>query len=344
MNPRLRDTLVVAAALLATQVATAQQTRVVQGAPDALRRQIDRANPGDVLLVRAGTYLGAAVQIGLTLRRDPGVFVLPKTGGIPTLRLFVPAGQSFAMTGGDLPGSGHLEPVFLGQSQGDVIPADVRLGDGVHIEGRRAAFHRCELGSSQVGGFLSPDGGPDVSVAECTMRNGCELVRGSLSMAFGSATGFSHPRFGGGLAFRVGIDARPALAASTPTACVGPAGGLALTLASSPWAGPTYRPAASGFAPNAFAVSWVGLGPQHIPLSAITPLTLPGCDQLTTTEATAFVQTQGGVAAFGLSMPPPAAFAGLPFAHQFAQIGLGAGGQVLSLSSSNALHLVVGTF
>ena len=111
-----------------------------------------------------------------------------------------------------------------------------------------------------------------------------------------------------------------------------------------PWIGSTFRSTATGFAPAALGVAIVGLNPQSTPLSVLHPAGRPGCDLLASTEAVLLAFPVGGAASYQFDVPNHSALVGVALWHQFGQIELDASFNILSLSSSNALALVVGSF
>ncbi len=135
----------------------------------------------------------------------------------------------------------------------------------------------------------------------------------------------------------------PALATTVPTACVGPSGALTLSADNLPWLGTTFRSTASGFAPQAIAVSAFGLSAANLPLSQLHPAALPNCNLLTSTESLLLVVPVAGMGHFQLAVPNSAVFAGVQLSHQCVQMSLTSSGLPQSISSSNALTLVMGS-
>lgn len=136
----------------------------------------------------------------------------------------------------------------------------------------------------------------------------------------------------------------PAAAQSVATACAGPAGPVTLTADGLPWTGSTFVTTATGFATGSLGAAIIGLTPQSLPLTALHPAGLPGCDLLATTDSVQLVVPAGGRAQNSLTIPNDPVLAGLALAHQFVQGEVDALGALTSLSSSNALALVIGAF
>jgi hypothetical protein len=134
----------------------------------------------------------------------------------------------------------------------------------------------------------------------------------------------------------------PALATAVPTACLGPAGPLALTADTLPWVGATFHSTATGYASQALAVSVFGLQSANVPLVQLHPTGLPNCNLLTSTDSLLLVFPAAGVSHHQLFVPNSAVFAGMQMSHQCLQLSFSGSGALLSISSSNALRLTIG--
>ncbi|MBI5852818.1 MAG: hypothetical protein HZB39_17540 [Planctomycetes bacterium] len=137
----------------------------------------------------------------------------------------------------------------------------------------------------------------------------------------------------------------PAAASVIPTPCVGPAGPLVLDADAWPFVGATYRSTSRGHAPNAVAVAFVGLTSPALPLGLLHPAGLPNCDLLASAELILPVVAAGnGAAAMTLPLPDLPFLVGLVLFEQHLQLEVDAQGNSLSLSGSNALRLVLGSY
>ncbi len=136
----------------------------------------------------------------------------------------------------------------------------------------------------------------------------------------------------------------PAAALVLPTACVGSVGPVVASVDGLPWTGATVRALAHGFAPNALAVSLLGLSSPNVSLAWLGPTALPGCNQLASHEAIVLHVPQAGAAASAFAIPNDAVFAGVVLWSQFLQFEVGAQGQLGPISGSNGLRLTVGSF
>ncbi|MBK8096053.1 MAG: hypothetical protein IPK26_03050 [Planctomycetes bacterium] len=81
--------------------------------------------------------------------------------------------------------------------------------------------------------------------------------------------------------------------------------------------------------------------PSATPLSAFTPLALSGCDLLATPDSVQFLAMAGGAVEWNQTIPNSSSWTGAVLHQQLAQFDPAAPS---SLSSSNALTLVLGTF
>ena len=170
----------------------AQQTIVVQGGGNALQNAVAQANPGDILVVRAGTYGNTLVDKGITIRCDLGV-VIQLVGRGSALGVAVPAGQLFRMRGGSLVGGGGLFPALATSGAGTAIFEEVGSGSFSIATGTQVAFHRCgfgELNVGLVGGAVS-----NVAFDDCTLNGRTQITNARVTMAGGSATGSGNPLF-----------------------------------------------------------------------------------------------------------------------------------------------------
>ena len=136
----------------------------------------------------------------------------------------------------------------------------------------------------------------------------------------------------------------PATATPIATSCSGPAGPVTLVADTLPWIGSTFSSTATGFGAG-IAASLIGFGtPAPLPLAALHPTGVAGCDLLAAQDAVTLSFPVAGQASFALGIPNDPTLTGAPLSHQFIQLELAPTGQLLSVSSSNALSLVTGSF
>jgi hypothetical protein len=126
--------------------------------------------------------------------------------------------------------------------------------------------------------------------------------------------------------------------------CNGPSGPVTLTADSLPWTGSVFRTTATGLSPAALAFGVVGFSSPAVPLSLIHPAGLPGCDLLASTDLVLFLVPSAGTASCQFLLPASAVWAGTLLNNQVVQLELDPQFALVSISSSNALSLRVGTF
>lgn len=143
-------------------------------------------------------------------------------------------------------------------------------------------------------------------------------------------------------AFAEGVPTCPSNVNMLATACVGPAGPVALTATAMPFVGATYKAKATSFTASSFGVQVLGFSTTSVPLTLVDPSALPGCDLLVTPDLLSVVLPTAGVATYQWAIPNAVALGGLSLAHQVVQFDA-IGTPTSSLSSSNALVLTIGS-
>ncbi|MFO1076789.1 MAG: hypothetical protein U1E73_03585 [Planctomycetota bacterium] len=246
-------------------------------------------------------------------------------GGNPAARLARLSGSSWLPLGAGVSGTVHA---LIGLPDGDVLAGGVFTGGSIDHLARWNAFN------DSVGGVGSGLAGADVRAFAKASNDDVFLAGDFDEILPGLAAG------------NFAILTAPCAASVTPvaTACVGPAGPVSLTADSLPWAGSTFRSTASGFAPGALGVSVLGFTPNNLPLSLVLPVALPNCNLLAATDAVLLTIPQAGTSHYQLTLPDTPVFTGVPLSHQFVQLAISTSGVITSLSSSNALTLVLGLY
>lgn len=157
---------------------------------------------------------------------------------------------------------------------------------------------------------------------------------------------FAHA--GGQIAVYVAHFATPCPATATVlgAACPSSGGNNTLRATSLPLVGSTLRTTGTGLPAAALVLVATGLGPQlpAVPLSALHPLALPGCNLHVVPTGVAWVLASQGIATTALPIPNSAAFAGVQLFQQMAPVEFDAGGSIVAITSTNALQLTVGVF
>ena len=113
-----------------------------------------------------------------------------------------------------------------------------------------------------------------------------------------------------------------------------------------PLVGTMLRTTSTGLPAAALVLVATGLGPQlpAVPLSALHPLALPGCNLHVVPTGVGWVLASQGIATTALPIPNSAAFAGVQLFQQMAPVEFDAGGSIVAITSTNALQLTVGVF
>jgi trimeric autotransporter adhesin len=137
----------------------------------------------------------------------------------------------------------------------------------------------------------------------------------------------------------------PAAVSAFGAGCSGSVGPVSLRALDLPWSGATFHSNATGMAPMSLAVQVVGTTPSIGTL----PLGAPGCGLFVQPVALDLLLPGSGGAASGsvdasLQIPANAALVGLALRTQVVGIELNAASAITSLTSSNALDLVIGAF
>lgn len=111
-----------------------------------------------------------------------------------------------------------------------------------------------------------------------------------------------------------------------------------------PWVGGTFGATTTGIAPNGLAFALVGLLPQSTPLSLLHPAGQPGSSILVSPDVALLLAAAGGSAQVQLAMPIDPVYVGVQLRSQAVQVEVSGASQIVSISSSNALLLTIGSF
>ncbi|MBL8725132.1 MAG: hypothetical protein JNK49_13860 [Planctomycetes bacterium] len=136
----------------------------------------------------------------------------------------------------------------------------------------------------------------------------------------------------------------PATAVPYGAAGAGSAGPMTLRADALPWVGGTFRATTTGIAPNGLAFALVGLLPQSTPLSLLHPAGQPGSSILVSPDVALLLAAAGGSAQVQLAMPIDPVYVGVQLRSQAVQVEVSGASQIVSISSSNALLLTIGSF
>ncbi|MBK8098187.1 MAG: hypothetical protein IPK26_13830 [Planctomycetes bacterium] len=126
------------------------------------------------------------------------------------------------------------------------------------------------------------------------------------------------------------------------TGCAATAGVMNLSAANAPWTGRQFQSSCTGFAATSLGFGVFGFAPQSVPLAALHPAGLAGCNLLATADATSLLLPSGGSVGFGFAVPAGTMFAGLPLELQVLQVEVDGSFAITSIVGSNSLSLTVG--
>lgn len=136
----------------------------------------------------------------------------------------------------------------------------------------------------------------------------------------------------------------PASATTFGTSCASLGGPMQLSARGLPWAGGTFSAQCTGMAPNALGLVVIGLTVPNLQLDTIFPAGGQGCLLLASPDVVSTLVPSAGIVDYAWTLPGNPALAGLQFYSQVAQLQLDAQLNVIALTSSNALQMVVGTY
>ncbi len=118
--------------------------------------------------------------------------------------------------------------------------------------------------------------------------------------------------------------------------------GHTLTATNLPWTGTTFVATGTGLPTVALVAVATGFTPTWVPLNALLPAALPGCDLFVSPDHVDVVLTTTGTATASLAIPYAAALTGLPFWQQMVPIQLDGALNITTVTSTNGLQMTVG--
>lgn len=133
----------------------------------------------------------------------------------------------------------------------------------------------------------------------------------------------------------------PASSTSLGGGCASSGGANTLAARGQPWLGGTFRADATGLPPTGLALGVTGLSGLALPLASVLP-SPSGCELLTSVDATELLVIAGGTVTTSLPLPSTPALVGATLRHQVIPFDLDANGTIVSVTSTNALQLVLG--
>jgi hypothetical protein len=138
----------------------------------------------------------------------------------------------------------------------------------------------------------------------------------------------------------------PATAVPFGTGCAGTGGPDVLVAATLPWVGSTFRAVGSGLPPVAFVSIVYGFTPLQppLPLSAVLPAALPGCELRVSPDVLDFAVAVGGSLTTTVVLPNTTSLVGVWLLQQLDSFEFDAGFQLVEVTASNALLMTLGVF
>jgi hypothetical protein len=136
----------------------------------------------------------------------------------------------------------------------------------------------------------------------------------------------------------------PALSLPAGAGCVGSGGINLLATSQLPWLGGTFRAVGTGLPMTALVSRVFGFQPINLPLAALLPTALPGCDLLVSPDFVDFAVTTTGTTSSTLSIPATPSLVGASFRHQLNLFEVDASLNFVEVTASNALALTIGVF
>ena len=136
----------------------------------------------------------------------------------------------------------------------------------------------------------------------------------------------------------------PATVVGLGAGCTGSGGPNVLTATTLPWTGGTFRATATGMPALALVLSVYGFTPVSIPMAAVLPQGLPGCDIHMLADFIDVLLPAAGAVHTQLAVPDTQALAGLVLHHYVVPFEVDPALQILAITSSNALTLTIGSF
>ncbi len=210
-------------------------------------------------------------------------------------------------------------------------------------------------GDLVVGGqFLSVGGQPASNIARLRGSTWSSLGGGCNSSVFALLQTRSGELLVGGQFGTVGPLASPNLASLATTCpatatvtgagCVGSGGTNVLTATSLPWIGTTFTSVATGLPAVSLAVHVLGSTSLAVPLAAVLPQGLPGCLLTAAPDVLELHLPVAGTVALSVPIHSSVSFVGFDFHQQVVALELSPAGDIIALSSTNALRVVKGQF
>lgn len=246
--------------------------------------------------------------------------VLAATLAVGVTRVFRLDGSTWSQVGGNLPFGSLASLSSL--PNGDPLVAS-------HPAPLTASLGRFD-GTNWVPitDVLTPGFSTSYRLVATSSGEGAVLVAGDLFTVAGAPS----------TSFAVALSTCPANASVVGTGCSATGAAMTLVAHNLPWLAGTFQSTATGFPAIAIGVLVMSTSPAAGPL----PGGAPGCSLFVAPELLTLKLPANGSADAGFPVPRVAALAGLQLRTQMVSLELDAAGNLVRLTSSNALQLTVG--
>ncbi len=138
----------------------------------------------------------------------------------------------------------------------------------------------------------------------------------------------------------------PATATAFASGCASSGGANLLAATTLPWTDTTFRATGTGLPTTAIVLAVTSIVPvvPPLPLAAVLPEGMPGCDLHVAPDIVEVMLTTNGMAQSQLYLPNVPPLVGVTFYHQMLPIELDAFGGFVAITATNALQLTAGIF
>lgn len=126
--------------------------------------------------------------------------------------------------------------------------------------------------------------------------------------------------------------------------CAGTGGPDVLTATTLPWDGQTLRTRATGLPQLSLALVIYGFSQISVPIAALLPEGLPGCDLLVAPDILGLALANAGAVDSEVFIAPLPSLVGVTFYHQVLPLELDAGAAIVAITATNGLALTVGSY
>jgi hypothetical protein len=300
-------------------------------------------------LVAGGTVISAGGQTVVGLARWDGTVWSPLGTGVPNVRALaaLPDGTLMAASAASMfTTSPNQTKLWNGSYWWNLgAPADAEidvllpLHDGAVIAAGRftsiggvVAPHLARWNGAAWSAIAGGTSGPIHAVA--AKPSGELAIGGNFATANGAvATHF----------VRV-VNPCPPGAVVSGAGCPSSGGANVLEVLSPAYLGSTFRARGTGLPSLALVSVITGFTPISVPLAALLPQGVAGCNLLVSPDHLYFAVAEAGTVTTAIPLPSSMALVGLSFFHQLNPVEVDASLNIVAVTASNALQLTTGWF